>query len=58
MKTIRRFISQIDFGQSHGARFDRYYSNLLRAADGGPTADEARKDLLHRDAHTPFGWPR
>lgn len=60
MKTVRRIMSrfEFDFSHAHESRFDRYYSNLLRSGNGNPTADEARKDLQHRESHLPFGWPR
>ncbi len=60
MNTLRRF-----FHFNHGtpligsSRFDRYYSTVLRAGSGYPTADEARKDLNRYDrSFSPFGWPR
>lgn len=49
------------FGRSRsarGARFNRYYGNVLRTGAGYPTADEARRDMANYDRNThPFGWP-
>lgn len=45
-------------GRGRGARFQRYYGNILRTGAGYPTADEARRDMAQYDRNShPFGWP-
>ncbi len=42
------------------ARFDRYYTAVIRQGTGYPTADEARRDMRAREqaANPTFGWMR
>jgi len=47
MKTISRFLNP--FRKTVG-RNDRYYQGVIGQGSGYPTFDEARKDLLMRDA--------
>jgi hypothetical protein len=47
MKTITRFLNP--FRMTAG-RNDRYYQGVIGQGSGYPTFDEARKDLLIRDA--------
>lgn len=46
MNGFRTFLASIRFS---GSRFDMYYEQVLRQGEGYPTADEARRDLAHRD---------
>jgi hypothetical protein len=60
MNTIKRFFHS---GSKHfkhnSSRFDRYYLGVLQTGSGGPTADEARKDLREADRMINiYGWPR
>lgn len=59
MNAVRRFLTRGTRGSSGSARFNRYYSGVLRSGSGYPTADEARKDLRSYDRTTSsYGWPR
>ncbi len=59
MNTVRRFLTRNTRSNPGSARFNRYYSGVLRSGSGYPTADEARKDLRSYDRSlTSFRWPR
>ncbi len=59
MNALLRFIHRTRSTGTGSARFNRYYSGVLRSGSGYPTADEARKDLRTYDRSTStYGWPR
>jgi len=55
MKTIGRWLAPFRMA---GRRNDRYYQGVIAQGPGYPTYDEARKDLMLRDAavSTQVGW--
>jgi hypothetical protein len=55
MKTIGRWLAPFRMA---GRRNDRYYQGVIAQGAGYPTYDEARKDLMLRDAavSTQVGW--
>lgn len=59
MNAVRRFLTRNARGNAGSARFNRYYSGVLRSGTGYPTADEARKDLRSYDQSlSSYRWPR
>jgi hypothetical protein len=55
MKSIGRFLAPF---RMSGRRNERYYQGVIAAGAGYPTYDEARKDLMIRDAavNPRAGW--
>ena len=57
MKLLRNLLNRT--GRSTGARFDRYYGEIVRSGVGYPTADEARRDRREHDRSVGrYGWLR
>jgi hypothetical protein len=57
MKFLRQLLNRP--ARPSASRFDRYYTGLLQAGSGYPTADEARRDLARYDRSMFFsGWSR
>lgn len=57
MTRLRNLLHRI--GGGSGARFDRYYGDVVRAGVGYPTADEARRDMVQLDRTVNrYGWVR
>lgn len=49
MKTIKNFLNPFRLA---ARRYDRYYQGVIGPGAGYPTYDEARRDLMQRDAST------
>lgn len=47
MKTIKNLLNPFRIS---GRRYDRYYQGVIAPGAGYPTYDEARKDMMVRDA--------
>jgi hypothetical protein len=57
MSLLRNLFRRINTASS--PRFDRYYSDVVHAGVGYPTADEARRDMLALDRTVNrYGWVR
>jgi len=46
MKTFRTILNSF---RPSPARFERYYTSVIRQGSGYPTADEARRDIRARE---------
>ncbi len=47
MKAIKNLLNPF---RMSGRRYDRYYQGVIGPGSGYPTYDEARRDLMSRDA--------
>lgn len=57
MQSLRKIFSRIS--DVSGARFNRYYGDVVKAGVGYPTADEARRDMVNREQSlNRFTWVR
>jgi hypothetical protein len=57
MTLLRNLIHRM--GSGSGARFNRYYGDVVRSGAGYPTADEARRDMQQLDRTVNrYGWVR
>jgi hypothetical protein len=56
---VKTLLDLINPFRGKNSRFDRYYSGILGAGSGYPTADEARRDLRNYERTVGYGiWSR
>jgi hypothetical protein len=59
MREMNRVVAILTRPFAGNSRFNRYYGNVLRAGEGYPTADEAKRDMRSQEAQKSFaGWMR